>query len=274
MRPIRDFIGSISSLGTKDQQIDDLAAADGTPDSPAEELQMAELAKLPGSGCAAKADPVYAHIGTADAARDLDLARALVKDETLSYLGKSYGTMLGATYAELFPDRVGRMVLDGVLPASLDMVEVTKGQAEGFEVAVRDFARDCLTHSECPLTGSVDEAVVQLQDWFASLDANPLPGRGGEDRELNEPLGSYAVLANLYAPSFQYAPLRSALRPVYLQNFIGAPPDPRPRRAGASDQARGARPQWRHRRERRDREGMTSMSTPASASTALSRLSR
>ena len=64
-----------------------------------------------------------------------------MKDDTLTYLGKSYGTMLGATYAELFPDRVGRMVLDGVLPASLDLVEVTKGQADAFEVAVRDFAK-------------------------------------------------------------------------------------------------------------------------------------
>lgn len=194
-----------------DAELDELGAADGTPDSPAEEQQVADLATIPGTGCARDADPVFAHVGTVDSARDLDLARALVGDETLTYLGKSYGTMLGATYAELFPDRVGRMVLDGVLPASLDLVETTRGQAVAFEFAVRDFAEDCLTHEDCPLTGSVDDAVGQLQDWFASLDASPLPGGPGEERDLNEPLAAYAVLSNLYFPAGDYPRLRGAL---------------------------------------------------------------
>ena len=67
-----------------------------------------------GRNCAANSPKVFGHVGTPDAARDLDVARAAVGDRTLQYLGKSYGTMLGATYAELFPDKVGRMVLDGV----------------------------------------------------------------------------------------------------------------------------------------------------------------
>ncbi len=191
-----------------DRQIDDLAAADGTPDGAAEEQQLIEDSAIPGAGCAEGAAPDFAHVGTVDAARDLDLARELVKDETLTYLGKSYGTMLGATYAELFPDRVGRMVLDGVLPASLDLAEVTKGQADAFELSVRDFAEDCLTHNDCPLSGSVDQAVGQLQDFLAGLDSDPLPGK---DRDLNEPLGSYAVLSNLYFPGYDYPRLRSAL---------------------------------------------------------------
>ena len=60
--------------------------------------------------------------------------RAALGDEKLNWLGASYGTFLGATYADLFPDKVGRMVLDGVLPASLDIVEVTKGQADAARV--------------------------------------------------------------------------------------------------------------------------------------------
>lgn len=191
-----------------DSQLDELGATDGTPDSAEEEQRVIDASALPGAGCARKSDPRFAHVGTVDAARDLDLARALVKDETLTYLGKSYGTMLGATYAELFPDRVGRMVLDGVLPASLDLVEVTKGQADAFEVAVLDFARDCLTHADCPFSGSPDRAVGQLQDWLASLDAAPIPG---DDRDLNEPLAAYAVLANLYFPGYDYPRLRAAL---------------------------------------------------------------
>lgn len=192
-----------------DGQIDALMAADGTPDNPQEEAEIVADSALPGIGCKEKAGPVWAHMGTVDSARDLDIARSVVKDDTLSYLGKSYGTMLGATYAELFPDRVGRMVLDGVLPPDLDIVEVTKGQADAFEVAVRDFARDCVTHSDCPLSGSTSEAVAQLQDFLRGLDADPIPAG---DRDLNEPLATYAVLTYLYFPQWDYPDLRSALR--------------------------------------------------------------
>ena len=202
-----------------DQEIDDLGAADGTPDSAAEVQQIVEDSRLPGQGCADRSDDVWAHVGTADAARDLDLARALVKDDTLTYLGKSYGTMLGATYAELFPDRVGRMVLDGVLPARLDNVEITKGQADAFEVALRDFVTYCLGRSDCPLEGSVDDGVAQVQEFLAGLDADPM--RGG-DRPLNEPLAAYAVLSNLYFPSYDYPRLLEALAAAMDQG------DPRP----------------------------------------------
>lgn len=194
-----------------DREQDLLGAADGTPDSPQEEQQVIDLALIPGEECAKNASPLFEHVGTVDAARDMDVARAAVGDDTLSYLGKSYGTMLGATYAELFPERVGRMVLDGVLPADLTMEQVTKGQADAFEVAVRDFAKYCLGKGDCPVTGSVDDAVKQLQSWLAGLDANPLPGRSGESRDLNEALATYAVLANLYFPGYDYPRLLDAL---------------------------------------------------------------
>ena len=192
-----------------DAQLDELGAADGTPDSAAEEAGDHRALRPPGRWAAPRS-PIR---GTRTSARSTPHATSTShvrwsKDETLTYLGKSYGTMLGATYAELFPDRVGRMVLDGVLPASLDLVEVTKGQADAFEVAVLDFARDCLTHSDCPLSGSPEEAVGQLQEWLAGLDANPIRG---SDRDLNEPLAAYAVLANLYFPGYDYPRLRSAL---------------------------------------------------------------
>lgn len=123
-----------------DEQVDELMAADGTPDSPAEEEAIISDSQLLGAQCDASENRLFAHMGTVDSARDLDIARAVVDDPVLNYLGKSYGTMLGATYAELFPERVGRMVLDGALPASLDLVQVTKEQGEAFEVAFRDFS--------------------------------------------------------------------------------------------------------------------------------------
>ena len=92
--------------------------ADGTPDSPAEEQAIDRRVERRWASTARRR-PIRCtpHMGTVDAARDMDIARAVVQDEAFNFLGKSYGTMLGATYAELFPERVGRMVLDGALPA-------------------------------------------------------------------------------------------------------------------------------------------------------------
>lgn len=192
-----------------DAQIDEFMAADGTPDSPVEEQEIVVDSELPATGCERNGGALIKYMGTVESARDLDIARAVVGDDALNYLGKSYGTMLGATYAELFPTRVGRLVLDGVLPPDLDMEQVTKGQADAFEVAVRDFVSYCLGSSGCPLTGSVDEGLDQLRSWLTSLDANPL--KGG-DRDLNEALATYATLSYLYFPGSDYPRLKDALR--------------------------------------------------------------
>ncbi len=191
-----------------DAQIDELAAVDGTPVTRADERVVIEAARMPATGCAAGSPDMIAHVSTVDSARDLDIARAVLGEDALTYLGKSYGTKLGALYAELFPERVGRMVLDGALPASLDLVDITRGQAVGFEQALRDFVADCLTHDDCPLTGEVDPAMVQLRAWFDARDASPLPAG---DRDLTGGLASYAVLTNLYAPDYDYPRLRAAL---------------------------------------------------------------
>ena len=85
------------------------------------------------------------------AARDLDLLRAVLGDTKLNYLGYSYGTFLGATYAELFPTKTGRLVLDGAIdPATTDF-DVTATQAQGFESAARPTSTDCLAGSRLPV---------------------------------------------------------------------------------------------------------------------------
>lgn len=197
-----------------DSERDELAAFESTPDSPAEERALMAMSQLPAVGCATASPELIAHVGTVDTARDLDIARAVVGDPTLEYLGKSYGTLIGATYAELFPARVGRMVLDGVLPADLTAEEITLGQAIGFEEVLREFIADCLTHDDCPLEGDVDAAAHQLRGWLLGLDDAPL--RSG-DRELNEALAAYAVLTNLYVPEYDFPRLREALSAAMTQ---------------------------------------------------------
>ncbi|MFI6358248.1 alpha/beta hydrolase [Streptomyces sp. NPDC050743] len=114
------------------------------------------------------------HVGTLEAARDLDLMRALVGDERLHFLGFSYGTYLGTTYAELFPSRVGRMVLDGAVDPSIDGYHHFLDSAHGYQVAWESFAADCATRTDCPVGHSVEEANRTLDALVAALDQNPL----------------------------------------------------------------------------------------------------
>lgn len=190
------------------KQTDRLLGADGTPDSPEEEAAVIAISQDLGRKCERKNSELLPFVGTVDSARDLDIARAVVGDDVLTYLGKSYGTLLGATYAELFPERVGRMVLDGVLPADLDIVEVTEGQMVSFQETLTDFLEDCLASDDCPFTGTPAQAQAQLRDWLTSLDTDPLMVDG---RKLNEPMAAYAVISSLYFPRYGYEPLRAAL---------------------------------------------------------------
>ena len=114
------------------------------------------------------------HVGTRNVARDLDVLRATSGDATLNYLGVSYGTHIGAVYADLFPDRVGRAVLDGAMDPSQRWAD---GEAEvtAFkEDVLRQYVEHCQAQDGCPLTGSMDEAIAQLTAFVDSLDQAPL----------------------------------------------------------------------------------------------------
>jgi pimeloyl-ACP methyl ester carboxylesterase len=198
-----------------DEQKDSLVAADSTPDSKQEIAELETTSAVLREGCAASESPLLGRMGTADAARDLDIVRAVVGDPVFNFLGKSYGTYLGAVYAELFADRVGRMVLDGVLPASTDLIETTRMQAVALEGELAHFAQACSESQECPWQGSADEIVRQIREWLASLDARPLVSTDG--RQLTQALAQSAVVSYLYFPPSDYEALIPALASAVTQ---------------------------------------------------------
>ena len=106
---------------------------------------MSERFKQLEADCASRTKPteLFDHVDTVSVARDLDILRALSGDQKLNYTGFSYGTYLGATYAELFPANTGRLVLDGALDPSLSYSERRQGQARGFERALRNYVVWC-----------------------------------------------------------------------------------------------------------------------------------
>ncbi|NYF17583.1 pimeloyl-ACP methyl ester carboxylesterase [Microbacterium sp. AK009] len=147
--------------------------------------------------CEANSGGILPHITTENAARDMDLLRAVLGDEQLNYLGYSYGTFLGATYAKLYPERVGRLVLDGAIDPAASGFDVSTTQAIGFESALRAYMTDCLTSDDCPFRGSVDEAMADLGALLASADASPLIAADG--RELNADALTTTIVAALYS---------------------------------------------------------------------------
>ena len=114
------------------------------------------------------------HVGTRDVVRDLDVLRATNGNAKLNYLGMSYGTYIGAVYADLFPDRVGRTVLDSAMDPSQRWADGEAGVVAFTEGVLRQYVEHCQAQSACPLTGSTDEAVAQLAAFVDGLDKNPL----------------------------------------------------------------------------------------------------
>ena len=113
-------------------------------------------------GCVERSDSLIGHVTTIETARDLDVIRAALGQTTLTYLGASYGTKLGATYAELFPKKVGRLVLDGAVDVSLPSRELSLAQAGGFETALRSYVGDCVAGGDCFLGDTLDEGMQTI----------------------------------------------------------------------------------------------------------------
>ena len=114
------------------------------------------------------------HVGTRDVARDLDILRATNGNEKLNYLGTSYGTYIGAIYADLFPGHVGRTVLNAAMDPSRHRTDSDAEVIAFKEGALRQYVEHCQAHDGCPLTGSTDEAIAQLAAFVNGLGQDPL----------------------------------------------------------------------------------------------------
>lgn len=178
-----------------DGQLDAFVAADPDPDTPAEVRAFVEDADTFGPGCERRSGELYRHVSTHDAARDMDVLRAALGDDRLDYLGASYGTKLGATYADLFPQRVGRMVLDGAVDPSLSSLDSALQQAHGFQVAIEAYVDDCLDEDDCYLGSTRAAALDRIRDFLDRVDAKPL--RVGT-RQLTSGTAFLGIITPLY----------------------------------------------------------------------------
>jgi pimeloyl-ACP methyl ester carboxylesterase len=201
-----------------DQETDANYAADSKPDSTAEFKQTIVDTKIFLQKCFNKNEHLTS-FGTANAARDMDILREALGDKKLNYMGKSYGTFMGALYATLFPNNIGRVILDGAVDPNISNFEQTKTQAVGFDNALKAFLTDCIARKDCPLKGNLAQVTDQLINIWHHAAENPLPLSEKKDRRtVSESLLVLGTASALYDSAEGWPDLRKAIREAIAGN--------------------------------------------------------
>jgi pimeloyl-ACP methyl ester carboxylesterase len=174
-----------------------LVAADPSPDNEAEWKAVDDASATFAAECATKYPAILPHLGTLNVARDMDRVREALGEEKVEYLGFSYGTAIGARYADLFADRVGQLVLDGAVDLHLSALDFVLEQAKGFETALANYFVWCkAAANNCAWTGasSPEQALFALEERVEST-VIPAPGA---DRPVGPGELLLGITASLY----------------------------------------------------------------------------
>ncbi|GGY52097.1 alpha/beta hydrolase [Streptomyces djakartensis] len=200
-------------LCENDQQLDAYFQQDASPDDTAERTELLDSTKEFNDACEKNSEQILPHVRTTDAARDLDLMRQVLGDRELHYFGFSYGTELGGVYAHLFPQRVGRVVFDAVVDPTRDPEQSSLGQAKGFQLALDNYAEDCVSKSGgCPVGDSAQDVKDRIATLLKDLDRKPIPGVF--PRELTQSAALGGIIQTLYSQElWQY--LTDGLQQAY-----------------------------------------------------------
>lgn len=181
-------------------QLDAYFGADPDPTTPAALAAYETLDRQFAAGCERESGRELPYVSTVDAAMDMDVLRADLGDPKLTYLGFSYGTFLGATYAQLFPTRVRAMVLDGALDPSLPVVTSLDEQSAAFDADLADALDACTPASSCPwrYTGN---PVSAFESLLAQVSAHPVTV-SGSTQKVGAAALLYGAALTLYDTSY------------------------------------------------------------------------
>lgn len=166
---------------------------DPSPDNAAEQQALDAGAQAIAADCAANAGNLLPHVGSDDVVRDMDTIRAALGEAKLTYLGYSYGTLLGLRYAELFPGNLRAMTLDGVVDPTQDLVAFLRAQTVAFDHLVSQ---------------ALGDAAADYDTLAARVETDPLPVGA---RTLGPSELATAALNAVYQPSGG-TKLRAAVR--------------------------------------------------------------
>lgn len=191
----------------KDAQLEGDLSPDTEADRKKIEADQTELRK----GCEERNPKLIRHMSTADVAADLDRIREAVGDDKLNFLGYSYGTSIGATYAAMFPSRIRSMVLDGSVGPASTAVDEAMVQATGFEHTLANFVAACDKDTSCALHPDAAGAIASTR---ASLEKDPVTVKTSSGtRTLSKDLFDYGLATALYDTS-TWGPTAQAIKDV------------------------------------------------------------
>ncbi|WP_170319657.1 alpha/beta hydrolase [Polyangium spumosum] len=192
--------------------VDDLGpliGLDPTPDDAAEQQALVAGADAFAAACEARSGELLPFVGTNHIVRDMDLLREALGDEKLTFLGFSYGTFVGAMYAETYPERVRALVLDAAIDPTVPGDRYIEGQAVAFEAELEKFLADCAADAKCAFHSGGDPQSA-YDAVKAAIEASPLPAPPGGERALGPGEFVYGVARPLYDES-QWKGLAEAL---------------------------------------------------------------
>jgi pimeloyl-ACP methyl ester carboxylesterase len=185
------------------------------PVAPADEATTLKALKDYGQFCKRFGGPLLEHMSTKDVARDLDVMRQAVGDSKLTFVGFSYGTLLGATYVNLFPNKARAIVLDGNVDPNLrlhDGVEYDRQRTGGFELALDAFLTECdAVGAACSFSGDAREKYDAMRDHLRDEGPVTLP----DGTVVDEAALTGTVAGALYNPAV-FTQLADMLQELWL----------------------------------------------------------
>jgi pimeloyl-ACP methyl ester carboxylesterase len=180
-------------------ELDQISEAGGFPMTGQSLASQVAASKLYAAKCEQNAGGLLPYMGTVNTAKDLDILRAALGESKLSYLGKSYGTLLGASYAQQFPSRVRALVLDGAVDPALTGPQMGIAQSAGFEEAFGQFAAWCVVQFSCPFGKNPASAVPTVSGLLVKATEHPLTSTlRGDNQKANGSMLVQGITAALY----------------------------------------------------------------------------
>ena len=188
--------------------MDDYFGLDPSPDDESETQLLTSGAEAFATACMTRSGEFLPYVSTMNTASDMDVLRRALNEEQISYLGFSYGTSLGATWATLFPETVRAAVLDAAVDPTTGYVDGLLLQAGGFESSLNAFLTKCNT-SQCSFMKIGESAEDAFDRILLSLDQNPIANEN--DRTFtNQGVAQTGIAGALYG-DYQWPQLESAL---------------------------------------------------------------
>jgi pimeloyl-ACP methyl ester carboxylesterase len=187
-----------------DEEEDEFLAANASDGKSANVAALSATSKDFADKCAKAAGKKLGHYSTLEAAKDMEILRLLLNEKKLNFLGKSYGTYLGTLYAALYPETVGRIVLDGAVSPNVSMREQQLAQAVAFDKALNNFLA---TQKRFKLS--------DIKKLLSDADTNPMEGSDG--RYAGQSIAITAIATTLYDSGDGWKDLKKMLNQAIVK---------------------------------------------------------